>query len=224
MNLRQSKSVLLIFSYVFVMFLFPYIALYALSALFNISDPITLQVYANLVSYVLLVGITLLLFGKELLSDFKKIKSSGNYIRAVLVGWIILWICSIVSNMIVMSITQSEESSVNQQVIEQCMAIYPVLMGITTVLFAPLVEEIVFRYTIMEGFLNRPWIGITLSSVLFGVIHVISAGDFIYAIPYVAMGFALGYTYYKNQNIWYSIGVHLFQNLFSTIVLISSML
>ncbi|MFR1837097.1 MAG: type II CAAX prenyl endopeptidase Rce1 family protein [Turicibacter sanguinis] len=37
------------------------------------------------------------------------------------------------------------------------------------------------------------------------------------------MGFALGYAYYKNQNIWYSIGVHLFQNLFSTIILISSM-
>ena len=75
----------------------------------------------------------------------------------------------------------------------------------------------------MKGFLNRPWIGIALSSFLFGMIHVISAGDFIYAIPYIAMGFALGYAYYKNQNIWYSIGVHLFQNLFSTIILISSM-
>lgn len=223
MNLRQSKSVLLIFSYVFVMFLLPYVTLYGISALFNISDPIALQVYTNLVSYLVLVAITLLLFGKELLTELKEIKSTGKYLRAVLVGWIILWGCSILANLIVMAITQSEESSVNQQVIEQCMSIYPVLMGITTVLFAPLVEEVVFRYTIMKGFLNRPWIGIALSSFLFGMIHVISAGDFIYAIPYIAMGFALGYAYYKNQNIWYSIGVHLFQNLFSTIILISSM-
>ena len=34
MNLRQSKSVLLIFSYVFVMFLLPYVTLYGISALF----------------------------------------------------------------------------------------------------------------------------------------------------------------------------------------------
>lgn len=223
MNLRQSKSILLIFSYVFVMFLFPYISFYGLSAFFNISDPIKLQVYANFISYVLLVLITFLLFGKELLKELKQIQSGGKYVRAIIIGWIILWISSIVSNLIVMSITQSEDSSVNQQVIEQCMSIYPILMGITTVLFAPLVEEVVFRYTIMKRFLNQPLIGIFLSSFLFGIIHVISAGDFIYAIPYVAMGIALGYTYYKNRNIWYSIGVHLFQNLFSTLILISSM-
>ena len=119
MNLRQSKSVLLIFSYVFVMFLLPYVTLYGISALFNISDPIALQVYTNLVSYLVLVAITLLLFGKELLTELKEIKSTGKYLRAVLVGWIILWGCSILANLIVMAITQSEESSVNQQVIEQ---------------------------------------------------------------------------------------------------------
>ena len=101
MNLRQSKSVLLIFSYVFVMILLPYVTLYGISALFNISDPIALQVYTNLVSYLVLVAITLLLFGKELLTELKEIKSTGKYLRAVLVGWIILWGCSILANLIV---------------------------------------------------------------------------------------------------------------------------
>ncbi|MGL4373327.1 MAG: CPBP family glutamic-type intramembrane protease, partial [Turicibacter sp.] len=63
---------------------------------------------------------------------------------------------------------------------------------------------------------------LVLSSLLFGFIHVISAGDFIQAIPYVMMGFAVGYVYPKNQNIWYSIGVHFIQNLFSTVILLLS--
>ena len=104
------------------------------------------------------------------------------------------------------------------------MAFHPILMGGMTILCAPLVEEVVFRLTVMRGLLKYPWIAILLSSFLFGLIHVINSlfiGDFtdcIYIIQYMAMGIALGYTYYRHQNIWYSIGVHAVQNFISTVL------
>ena len=98
------------------------------------------------------------------------------------------------------------------------MEFHPILMASMTILCAPLAEEVVFRFTIMRGLLKHPWLGIFLSSFLFGMIHVISAGDFIYIIQYMAMGIALGYTYYRHQNIWYSIGVHAVQNFISTVL------
>ena len=122
--------------------------------------------------------------------------------------------------MIVILLTQSTDTSVNQQLITNLMDVHPILMAIMTVLCAPLAEEVVFRFTIMGGLMKQPWVGILLSSFLFGMIHVVSAGDFVYLIQYMAMGIALGYVYYRHQNIWFSIGVHAIQNLISTLLVL----
>jgi len=54
MQIRQAKSTLLIFTYIFTMFLLPTISFHVLSLFFtNILD---VQVYANLISYIILVG------------------------------------------------------------------------------------------------------------------------------------------------------------------------
>lgn len=218
MNLRQAKSTLLIFTYVFVMFLLPMISVYALS-IFCTSDA-DIQVYANLISYLVLVAVSLLCFGRELKEQFKNISSSATYIKGILIGWCLLFAASYVSGMIVILLTQSTDTSVNQQLITNLMDVHPFLMAGMTVLCAPLAEEVVFRLTIMRGLMKYPWVGILLSSFLFGMIHVVSAGDFIYLIQYMAMGIALGYVYYRHQNIWFSIGVHAIQNLISTLLVL----
>lgn len=216
MNLRQAKSTLLIFTYIFVMFLLPTISFHLL-ATFCTND-VDIQVYANLISYIVLVIVSILFFGQELAEQFKKIPSTKHFIKGVSIGWCLLFAASYVSSIIVIFFTQSAESSVNQQVITSLMEFHPILMASMTILCAPLAEEVVFRFTIMRGLLKKPWLGIFLSSFLFGMIHVISAGDFIYIIQYMAMGIALGYTYYRHQNIWYSIGVHAIQNFISTVL------
>lgn len=216
--LRQAKSTLLIFTYIFAMFLLPTISVYALS-IFCTNDA-DIQVYANLISYVVLVTVSLLFFGRELKEQLKNISSSAIYIKGILAGWCILFAASYVSGMIVILFTQSTDTSVNQQIITNLMDVHPFLMAAMTVLCAPLAEEVVFRFTIMRGLMKYPWIGILLSSFLFGMIHVVSAGDFIYLIQYMAMGMALGYVYYRHQNIWFSIGVHTIQNLISTLLVL----
>lgn len=218
MQIRQAKSTLLIFTYIFTMFLLPTISFHVLSLFFtNILD---IQVYANLISYIILVVVSVLLFGHELMDQFKKIPSKKPFIKGVLTGWVLLFAASYVSSMIVFFFTKSNDSSMNQQAITSLMEVHPILMGGMTVLCAPIAEEVVFRLTIMRGLLKQPWIGILLSSFLFGMIHVISAGDFIYLIQYMSMGIALGYVYYRHQNIWFSIGVHAVQNFISTVLVL----
>ena len=55
-----------------------------------------------------------------------------------------------------------------------------------------------------------------ISSILFGLIHVISAGDFVQVFPYIFMGLTLGRLEIKNENIYPSIFVHIFINGLST--------
>ncbi len=216
--LRQAKATLLIFTYIFSMFLLPFISGQILTLVCATIEDI--QIFANLISYVFLVATTLLLFRHELAEQFRKIKSAKHFIKHAILGWCILFVASYISSIIVTLFTKSTDSSLNQQAIVNLMECRPLLMAATTVLCAPLGEEMVFRFTVMKGLLNKPWLGILISSFLFGLIHVVSGGDFIYLIQYMAMGMALGYVYYRHQNIWYSIGVHAIQNFISTLLVI----
>lgn len=224
MNLRLTKSTVLIFTYIFAMFLLPYLSCQLLAKI--CTSEIDIQVYANLISYLVLVVVSLLFFGSELSKQFKQIVSAKHFIKHIFIGWLLLFISSYIASFLIIFFTQSSDSSSNQQVITDLMAFHPILMGGMTILCAPLVEEVVFRLTVMRGLLKYPWIAILLSSFLFGLIHVISSlfiGDFadcIYIIQYMAMGCALGYVYYCHQNIWYSIGVHAIQNTLSTVMVI----
>lgn len=218
--MHRSKMIPIIFIYLFAMFLLPIISLFVLFGVFNITEEISLQVYTNLISYLFLAIVSLSLFGRHLLADFKQIKSLGAFLKGIFLGWGLLLIALVASNALLSFITDVPDSSENQQVIETTLLAYPFLMAITTVLLAPLIEEIIFRLVLMEKTLFHPWINILFSSFLFALIHVVQAGDFIFIIPYMAMGIPLGYSYYKTRNICYPIGIHILQNLFSTLMII----
>lgn len=221
--MRSAKSTLMIFTYIFAMFLLPFISMATIQLGFNTNNNEFITVMANLVSYVFLLIVVVVLFKEDLVTDFKRIQSTKKYLAGIFIGWGILYIGLIFSNILLLYVFKANDNSVNQQVIEDIMKIYPVLMAFTTVGLAPICEEVVFRLTIMKQFKKYRWVGLLVSSLLFGLIHVISAGDFLYSIPYIIMGLALGYSYYKHDNIWYPIGVHLLQNLFSTVILLLTM-
>jgi len=94
-------------------------------------------------------------------------------------------------------------------------AVVIVMLFFLLCIFTPIVEEVVFRKVLFGYFEPKlgPIISILLSGSIFGVMHVIGAGDFIQVIPYVLMGFAFGYIYYRSEkNIWVPIIVHFINN------------
>ena len=85
-----------------------------------------------------------------------------------------------------------------------------------TVLFAPFLEEVLFRGLIFKelrkGF-SMGW-AIVLQALLFGLYHF-NALQFIYA---TLGGIVLGILYYKSQSIWTVIVTHVFWNLTSFMI------
>ncbi|SKA03537.1 CAAX protease self-immunity [Pilibacter termitis] len=95
--------------------------------------------------------------------------------------------------------------------------ISPVLIFVTTVIFAPITEELLCREYIMGYALkNYPKIGLVTSILVFTLFH--SPTNIESFILYAAPAFALSYVYYRTKRVEYTIGIHLVNNLFYTLV------
>lgn len=110
----------------------------------------------------------------------------------------------------------------NQNQILEMIEVNPLFMGFNIVIFAPIVEEVVFREVLYKR-LNVKYggnIALLVSSVIFGFMHIIPnllVGKFegmIYIIQYIALGYILGYIFKKDENISSGIVVHMLNNLF----------
>jgi uncharacterized protein len=81
---------------------------------------------------------------------------------------------------------------------------------VTIALLAPLLEELIFRGVILDGFLKRydPWKAILWSSFFFAVAHF-NPWQFVSAF---ALGILIGWLYWKTRSLWPGIFVHFLNN------------
>jgi len=86
---------------------------------------------------------------------------------------------------------------------------------ITTCIFAPIFEEILFRYAVI-GYTRRygEWNSIFLSALIFGLVHA-NIFQFFYAFM---IGILLGYVYIQTRNLLYTISMHMIFNFFGAFV------
>lgn len=109
----------------------------------------------------------------------------------------------------------------NEETVRNYIVAAPILMAISTVLFAPINEELTFRKSIRDA-INNKWAYVLLSGIIFGGLHVISYVssplDLVYLIPYCSLGISFALLYYKTNNIFSSISMHMMHNLLSIIV------
>ncbi|GEM_PF-5599927 len=80
-------------------------------------------------------------------------------------------------------------------------------------------EELLFRGWIMGVFFmfDRPWLGLVVSSVVFGLIHIWGRQGIGYGVYATGMGFVLGLLFIFTDVIWAPILAHGVNNLFSMI-------
>lgn len=121
----------------------------------------------------------------------------------------------------------STSSSMNQQNIETQVVLQPYLMVFVTCMFAPIVEECVFRGSVYQ-YLSVRWNEIAamlISSAMFGFIHVMSSissgsvAEIGYFFLYMFMGFVLSYAYKKTDTIYSSIIIHTINNGFAILMM-----
>lgn len=113
----------------------------------------------------------------------------------------------------------------NQNTINLLFNSSPLIMSISCVILAPVVEECIFRLG-LKKFIKNKYVFITISGLLFGLLHVFPtelpyAVALIDSITYITMGLCLAYIYDETNNIWVTIGIHALNNLLGIISLLA---
>ena len=148
-------------------------------------------------------------------------------IESVLLTFVALYFISALSNILVFILTGLEES-VNQNQVIEAFNQNPILIIFTTIIYAPIVEEIVFRGAIFRGLRSKTnfIVSAIISGLLFGFIHVFDSlinGNFLdllYIFVYGALGFVFCYSYEKNHSIFASMALHFINNFIGIIGII----
>lgn len=169
--------------------------------------------------------ILFLIYRKEIIKDFKEfisnkgkwfVKYIGIFLISVLIMGILNVILSRITNM---------DTSENEELVRKLIKMLPVYMTFSTMIYAPFVEEMLFRKCIrkiVKG--NDKYMKIAyilISAIIFGLLHVITIDasfyDLLMGIPYMIVGLSLAYIYCKTDNVFGSMQFHLMHN---TILLI----
>ena len=97
----------------------------------------------------------------------------------------------------------------------------PITNMITMIIIGPLLEEITFRASFKNAF--SKWYPFALTTgFLFGLAHIAEYTllEFLFIIPYGALGFFFAKAFYETDNIYTSYIAHFFHNFLCIILII----
>lgn len=181
----------------------------------------SMQVILSTFSSLIVCIILLLIYQKSLKKDFKKF--TDDFLENINAGfkyWFIGLLVMMVSNIILTGIFKSGGAN-NENAVQEMIKNLPWLMVINAGVLAPINEEIVFRKTLKDIFKNK-WVFVLLSFLLFGGAHVIGGAetlvDYLYIIPYGALGGAFALAYYETDTIFTPLSMHMIHNTLLTIL------
>ena len=188
----------------------------------NISG--TMSVILSTFSSVLLMFIYFFIYRKDLKEDFKKLKK--NTFEKLDIGfkyWILGIIIMLISNYIILFLFKSGGAN-NEIGVQKMVKAFPFLMLIDAGLISPFNEEIAFRKTFKDIIKNK-WVFAFISFLLFGGAHVILGAtvwtDYLYIVPYGALGACFALSYYETDSIFIPMFSHMMHN---TILMIISII
>lgn len=226
-TLSRKNSIFIVLNYCLgYLFIYPFL-LSTLGNLLFIFLKIDIFDFLLLIFYVLFF-IAMIFAGRVLLLDaWNQLKRNGLIIlKCVFINLVYSLFVSYILNILI-SLLTTQASSNNQVFIEDGLQQNPVFIIIIALVFAPIVEELVFRgviynkIKIRSGFLP----GAIISSVLFGLLHVLDSllilnfSDIPFAISYMALGFFIAKSYKDTDSLAGSILFHFINNLMGVLVI-----
>lgn len=155
--------------------------------------------------------VLLIIYWNNVKSEVKKIK------KKTLIKVVIVSILIVTCNEIICRVFEYLNIPIdNQNQLVEYFKEQPVLVGIIVAIFAPIIEEFVFRYSI-ESIAKKELQFIVISSIIFGLMHGLGIATILYAL----IGMALAIIYIKtDKNIIYPIITHIMNNIVAIITMI----
>lgn len=175
----------------------------------------TIKVIYLIVFELTVLGLIALVYKKELLKQFNEFKEKKyEYFKKYFKFWVLLLGLMMLANFTIMMINEGGIAN-NEQGIRDLFSQNPIYVYISAVLIAPILEELIFRFSLRKIF-KTDILFIIMSGLIFGCAHVIGQTetliDYLYIIPYSIPGFVFGYLLVKTNNIFSSMSMHLFHN------------
>lgn len=224
---NKFKSTILFIVLFLLMSIFPYIPL----AIFRIDlDKLSFN-YKVLYNFMCNIGFMIILFMiyiNELIIKFKEYfnnfrENINTSFKYYLIGFLVM----IISNIVIVLFFKNASAN-NEEAVRTLIDKAPLYMIFSVSIYAPFVEEIIFRKGIKDSvmaFSNNKftkYLFILISGILFGLMHVIgsvtSVYDYLYVIPYSALGISFAALLYKTDNIFSTITIHSIHNTASIIL------
>lgn len=182
--------------------------------------------YGNALSYLVMFIAAIFLMKTDLKADFISLKENKKFysIYIIITAIIFTGLAYLISFLVGLGVKDSE----NQKTIVEIMkttALVPMI--ISTAIFAPVIEELIYRKIVFH-YTSRFKIvySYIISIVLFTFPHIISSiGSFnaleylLMMIPYILDAFMLAFIYHKGKfNIYTSIACHILNNILAIIL------
>ncbi len=234
----KAKDALILLGFYFagVQFLIPVIVTFPVMIAFsNQMQTLPHEEFMNLVLgpinfFTMLIGTLIVSFfyRAQLYDAWLRFKENvvKNVVRVVqLYGF--QMIASIAINLVFIYLFKIEDTSANQEMVETLVNNMPVLMAMNTILFAPILEEVVFRGGLFIGIQEKlgSKIAIIISSVSFGAIHVMAEffatgnlQELLFLIPYSAMGYFMVRAVKDTDSLFGGILIHFINNFVATVL------
>lgn len=132
----------------------------------------------------------------------------------VIVGAVLLQVVVSITRQF-LPITASTES--HEQIDPNSIAFSTLLLISLGPLFTALLEDIVFRYTLLHKLFVQPWLWrvvlVLFNSILFGLIHYHNFdGNVIATISFMTAGLFLNLIYLWTRNLWHVLLIHFLNN------------
>ncbi len=163
-----------------------------------------------------------LIYHKTINKDIKDYKN--NFKEYFVFGfkyWLIGLGLMIISNIIISMVYTNQ--SANEEIVQNILDNYPIYMIFSASIFAPFVEELIYRKSVKDIFDNKyNYLYIIVSGLLFGFVHTLanveSTMELLYIIPYGIMGSIFAYIYTKTDNILVPMSLHFIHNTITIII------
>ncbi len=198
-------------------FLLPYLegVPFVIMGIDTTTLPIWVKIFYLTMYSVLTASLIMIIYNKKISKDFKDMKKNSiKYFNKYIKYWLIGLFIMMVSNLFINLIVTNDIPS-NEQAIRETFNISPLYIFFSAVIYAPIVEELIFRQSIKNIFHNK-WLFIIISGLLFGSMHVFgdfkNITDLLYIIPYSTPGIIFAYMLEDSDNIYVPMSFHFIHN------------
>lgn len=220
--------ILLVPTYLFITPTLVEAGLYFFVKYVKVLDIYTINILLNFFSTLISMIFAVVLLKDFFIDNIKAFRQNlvKNILWSATAGLGIMYLISYLANILIVLFLGTTDSATNQLLFESLIENNFIFMAIQAIVFAPIVEELIFRGLIFRTFRQyNIYLGHFISAFCFGFIHIyqgLFAGDMtqlIYLLSYGGMGFAFSLVYEKRKTIVAPMIVHMLNNLIATLLI-----